>query len=39
MGAVVPVICEWRKGLVAPIVIHFLQDLLSILLLPLLAVR
>jgi len=36
MGAVLAVIYLWRGSLVAPIVIHFLQDFLSIILLPLL---
>jgi membrane protease YdiL (CAAX protease family) len=39
MGAVLAVIYVWRKSLVAPIVIHFLQDFVSILVLPLLAAR
>ncbi len=37
MGAVLALIYVWRKSLVAPVVIHFLQDLLAIVLLPLLA--
>jgi membrane protease YdiL (CAAX protease family) len=37
MGAILAVIYVWRRSLVAPIVIHFLQDFVSILLLPLLA--
>jgi uncharacterized protein len=36
MGAVFAVIYLWRRSLVAPIVMHFLQDFLSIVLLPLL---
>ncbi len=34
MGAVFAVIYLWRRSLVAPIVMHFLQDFLSIVLLP-----
>jgi uncharacterized protein len=36
MGAAFAVVYLWRKSLVAPITMHFLQDLLSIVLLPLL---
>ena len=36
MGVVLALIYLWRKSLVAPIVIHFLQDFLGIVLLPLL---
>jgi len=39
MGAVFAVIYLWRRTLVAPVVIHFLQDFLSIVLLPLLGVK
>ena len=39
MGAVFAVIYLWRRSLVAPIVMHFLQDFLSIVLLPLLGVK
>jgi membrane protease YdiL (CAAX protease family) len=34
MGAVFAIIYLWRRSLVAPIVMHFLQDFLSIVLLP-----
>ena len=34
-GAVLAVIYLWRESLIAPIVIHFLQNLAAILLLPL----
>jgi CAAX protease family protein len=34
MGAVFAVVYLWRQSLVAPIVMHFLQDFLSIVLLP-----
>jgi membrane protease YdiL (CAAX protease family) len=37
MGLVLAFIYIWRKSLVAPMVIHFLQDFLAIILLPLLA--
>jgi membrane protease YdiL (CAAX protease family) len=37
MGAVFAVIYLWRKSLVAPIVMHFMQDFLAIVLLPLLS--
>ncbi len=37
MGAILAVIYLWRGSLVAPIVIHFLQDLFSIVLLPVVA--
>ncbi len=36
MGAIFAVIYLWRKSLVAPIVMHFAQDFLAIVLLPLL---
>jgi membrane protease YdiL (CAAX protease family) len=36
MGAIFAIIYLWRRNLVAPIVMHFLQDFLSIVLLPLL---
>jgi len=39
MGAVFAVIYLWRRSLVAPIVMHFLQDFLSIVLAPLLGQR
>ncbi len=39
MGAVFAVIYLWRRSLVAPIVMHFLQDFLSIVLLPWLGVK
>jgi membrane protease YdiL (CAAX protease family) len=39
MGAVFAVIYLWRRSLVAPIVMHFLQDFLSIVLLPWLGVN
>jgi membrane protease YdiL (CAAX protease family) len=39
MGAVLAVIYLWRRSLVAPIVMHFLQDFLSIVLLPWLGVN
>ena len=39
MGAVFAVIYLWRRSLVAPIVMRFLQDFLSIVLLPLLGVK
>jgi len=39
MGAVFAVIYLWRRSLVAPIVMHFLQDFLSIVLLPFLGMR
>jgi membrane protease YdiL (CAAX protease family) len=37
MGAIFAVIYLWRQSLVAPIVMHFLQDFIGIVLLPLLA--
>ena len=37
MGVVFAFIYMWRQSLVAPIVIHFLQDFISIILVPLLA--
>src|SRR5215475_739072 len=39
MGAVFAVIYLWRRSLVAPIVMHFLQDFLSIVLLPWMGVK
>lgn len=39
MGAVFAVVYLWRGSLVAPIVMHFLQDFLSIVLLPFLGLR
>jgi membrane protease YdiL (CAAX protease family) len=39
MGAVFALIYLWRRSLVAPIVMHFLQDFLSIVLLPSLGVK
>jgi membrane protease YdiL (CAAX protease family) len=39
MGAVFAIIYLWRRSLVAPIVMHFLQDFLSIVLLPSLGVK
>jgi uncharacterized protein len=39
MGAVFALVYLWRGSLVAPIVMHFLQDFLSIVLLPLLGLR
>jgi uncharacterized protein len=39
MGAVFAVIYLWRRSLVAPIVMHFLQDFLSIVLAPLLGMK
>jgi membrane protease YdiL (CAAX protease family) len=36
MGAVFAIIYMWRKSLVAPMVMHFLQDFIGIVLLPLL---
>jgi membrane protease YdiL (CAAX protease family) len=39
MGAILAVIYLWRKSLVAPMVIHFLQDFLGIVLLPMLATK
>ena len=39
MGAVFAVVYLWRSSLVAPIVMHFLQDFLGIVLLPLLGVK
>jgi membrane protease YdiL (CAAX protease family) len=36
MGAVFAIIYVWRKSLVAPMVMHFLQDFIGIVLLPLL---
>jgi uncharacterized protein len=39
MGAVFALVYLWRGSLVAPIVMHFLQDFLSIVLLPLLGLK
>jgi uncharacterized protein len=39
MGAVFAFVYLWRRSLVAPIVMHFLQDFLSIVLLPLLGMK
>jgi membrane protease YdiL (CAAX protease family) len=39
MGVILAVIYLWRQSLVAPIVIHFLQDFLSVIVLPLFASR
>jgi membrane protease YdiL (CAAX protease family) len=39
MGLVFGLVYTWRKSLVAPVVMHFLQDFLSIVLLPLLVGR
>lgn len=39
MGCVFAIIYLWRGSLTAPIVLHFLQDFMSILLLPLLGVK
>jgi membrane protease YdiL (CAAX protease family) len=39
MGAVFAIIYLWRRSLVAPIVMHFLQDFLSIVLPPLLGMK
>jgi membrane protease YdiL (CAAX protease family) len=39
MGAVFALVYLWRGSLVAPVVMHFLQDFLGIVLLPLLAAR
>jgi membrane protease YdiL (CAAX protease family) len=39
MGAVFAAIYLWRKSLVAPITMHFLQDFLGIILLPLLGMK
>ena len=36
MGAIFALIYMWRQSLVAPIVMHFLQDFIGIVLLPLL---
>lgn len=35
MGIVLGIVYQWRKSLVAPIVMHFLQDFIGIVLLPL----
>jgi membrane protease YdiL (CAAX protease family) len=37
MGAAFALVYVWRRSLVAPVVMHFLQDFMSIVLLPLLA--
>jgi membrane protease YdiL (CAAX protease family) len=39
LGAVYAVIYLWRKSLVAPITMHFLQDFLGVILIPLLTMR
>ena len=39
MGAVFALVYLWRRSLVAPIVMHFLQDFLGIVLLPLLGLK
>ena len=39
MGVIFALIYIWRQSLVAPIVMHFLQDFISIVLLPLLGKR
>jgi uncharacterized protein len=39
MGAVFALVYLWRGSLVAPIVMHFLQDFLSVVLLPLLGLK
>ncbi|MDH7482528.1 MAG: type II CAAX endopeptidase family protein [Armatimonadota bacterium] len=39
MGVLLALVYIWRRSLVAPIVIHFLQDFLGIVLLPLLGMR
>jgi membrane protease YdiL (CAAX protease family) len=39
MGVVFALVYMWRKSLVAPIVMHFLQDFIGIVLLPLLWIR
>jgi CAAX protease family protein len=39
MGAAFALVYLWRGSLVAPVVMHFLQDFLSIILLPLLGVK
>jgi CAAX protease family protein len=39
MGAVFAIIYLWRRSLVAPVVMHFLQDFLSIVLLPFLGMK
>ncbi len=39
MGAFLAVLYVWRKSLVAPVVIHFLQDFSSILVLPVITGR
>jgi len=36
MGAIFAIIYLWRKSLVAPIVMHFLQDFVGIVLVPIL---
>ncbi len=36
MGAVFALVYQWRKSLIAPIVMHFLQDFIGIVLIPLL---
>jgi membrane protease YdiL (CAAX protease family) len=39
MGAIFSVIYLWRKSLVAPIVMHFIQDFIGLVLLPALGAR
>ena len=39
MGLVFALIYLWRKSLIAPIVMHFLQDFISIILLPVLGIK
>lgn len=38
-GVIMAVVYQWRRSLVAPMVIHFLQDFTAIVLIPLLANR
>jgi membrane protease YdiL (CAAX protease family) len=39
MGLVFAFVYLWRKSLVAPVVMHFLQDFIGIVLLPLLGIK
>jgi membrane protease YdiL (CAAX protease family) len=39
MGAIFAIIYLWRKSLVAPIVMHFLQDFIGVVLIPVLAAK
>jgi membrane protease YdiL (CAAX protease family) len=39
MGFVFAIIYMWRQSLVAPIVMHFLQDFIGVVLVPLLSVK